>query len=219
MTEPTPSPYTGHTDAVPAAPAPAPVPVPVAAPAGPRLAVRHSRILLLTVAIGAAVAAIVTYIGSTGFPSAAPVEGLYAFGLVVDLVSIAVIVGVLTLIDHVQRGTSRAPGLPLDTRLSVFAIVAVVLSAIAVTCWAIGGGAEQLLNLLTATRGRYMYHTGGLVLAGIPWVLGMVFGTLGFRPGANRLTNILALVAVGLGGVLATVTTIASVVYGLGLSD
>jgi hypothetical protein len=216
MTEPTPSPYTGRSDAVPAAPAPA---APPAAPATPRLAVRHSRILMLTVAIGAAVAAIVTYIGSTGFPSAAPVEGLYAFGLIVDLVSIAIIVGVLTLIDHVQRGTSRAPGLPLDTRLSVFAIVAVVLSAIAVACWAIGGGAEQLLNLLTGTRGRYMYHTGGLVLAGIPWVLGLVFGTLGFRPGGNRLTNILALVAVGLGGVLAIVTTIASVVYGLGLSD
>jgi preprotein translocase subunit SecG len=64
-----------------------------------------------------------------------------------------------------------------------------------------------------------MYHTGGLFAAGIPWALGVIFGAWGFRPGANRVTNVLAIVALVLGLFLAVVTTIASVVYGLGYSD
>jgi hypothetical protein len=64
-----------------------------------------------------------------------------------------------------------------------------------------------------------MNHTGGLFLAGIPWALGMVFGAWGFRPGGDRVTGILALVAVVVGVLLAVPTTAAALVYGAGLSD
>jgi hypothetical protein len=64
-----------------------------------------------------------------------------------------------------------------------------------------------------------MYHTGGLFIAGIPWVLSLVFGALGFRPGGHRASNALALAAIAISGLLAVVALVAALVYGAGLSD
>lgn len=183
----------------------------------PLLVVRHSRALLIGVGALALLCAIVTFIGGVMF-GGGPVEEIYRFGMIVDLVAMALTLGIVTLVEYVQRRTTRPPGAPVNGRFSIFAIIAVAMSVIAFSSWCFGGF-EQFTYLLTGVRGRYMYHTGTLFLAGIPWVLGVVFGSIGFRPGANRVTNILALVAVGLGLFLAIVTTIASLVYGLGYSD
>lgn len=177
----------------------------------------HSRALLIGVAAVAAVCAILTFIGGVMF-AGGPAEEIYRLGMIVDLVVMFVVLAMFTIVETVQRQTSRRLDAPRNPSLSVFAIIAVVMSTLAVVAWSFGG-AEQFGFLLTGVRGRYMYHTGALFIAGIPWVLGVVFGAWGFRPKANTVTNVLAIVAVAAGLFLAVVTTIASVVYGLGYSD
>ena len=173
----------------------------------------HSRAVLISVAGLAALCAVLTFIGGLGFPGG-PIEGIYWIGLIVDLISVAIVVGALTAVEYTRRRTPGRLGVPINARLSVFAILALVMSAIAVAAWATGGGLEQLV-----LRDRYMYATGGLFFAGIPWALGAIFGAWGFRPGGNRVTNILAIIAIILWAMLAAFTTFAALIYGAGLSD
>ena len=181
-------------------------------------AIRHHRGLLIGVAAFAVLSAILTVIGGVMF-AGGPIEEIYRFGLVVDLIAMALVIGIFILVETVQRQSTRRIDAPVNPRFSIFAIVAIMLSAVAVSTWATTGGPEQLGYLLTGIRGRYMYHTGGLFIAGIPWTLGVVFGAWGFRPGASLVTNVAAIVAIAGGLFLAVVTTVASVVYGLGYSD
>lgn len=194
----------GYAPVVPGGAAPAPVDWSV---------VWHSRAVLISVAGLAALCAVLTFIGGLGFPGG-PIEGIYWIGLMFDLISVAIVVGALTAVEYTRRRTPGRLGLPVNARLSVFAIIALVMSALAVAAWAVGGGLEQLV-----LRDRYMYATGGLFFAGIPWALGGIFGAWGFRPGGNRVTNILAIIALAGWAMLAAFTTFAALIYGAGLSD
>jgi len=235
-------PYTGKTEkpaanptvktpAKPRKPAAAPVEAPPVQPPPPAHApvvpgppaafsvVWHSRVVLFGVIAAAAVSAILTAIGSANFPSAAPVEGLYAIGLIVDLVAVVLSVGAVTIVEFVRRGNADRALLPVNRRPSVFAIIAVALAAIALIAWAAGGGFEQFVYLAQGLRTRYMYATGSLFVAGIPWALAAIFGALGFRPRGNTATNVLAVIAIVIWVGLAALTVTAAIVYGLGLSD
>lgn len=186
----------------------------------PRPVTWHSRALLIGLAAFSLVAAVLMIVGGQGFPSNAPVEQIYCFLLTVDLFAAAIALAVLTVIEFVRRANPARRALPVNASPSVFAIVAISFSALALAAWVVGGGLEQAIDLAAGGRTRYMYHTGGIAVAGIPWVLGMVFGAWGFRPGGgHRVTNLLALVAVGIGVFLAVMGTIAALVYGAGLSD
>jgi hypothetical protein len=55
-------------------------------------------------------------------------------------------------------------------------------------------------------------------LLGIPWVLGIVFGTISLRSGGRR-TPVFATIAIALGILVAIGVVAFSVIYGLGLSD
>jgi len=206
-------PYTGHAS-VPEGVAPV-----VAGAVAPPTVVWHSRAVLIGTAALALVAGILTIIGSAHFPGAAPIEQLYCFGLLVDLAAVLVVLGALITVEFARRGVPGRLAVPVNTRISIFAIVAIGLSAIAASAWAGGGGLEQVGYLVSGIRPRYMYATGALFIAGIPWALGAIFGAWGFRPGGNRVTNVVALVAVGVWAILAVLTTIAALVYGAGLSD
>jgi hypothetical protein len=216
-----PAPYTGHASQPAQPDAALSGPPQPAHPTltAPRPAAWHSRALLLALTGVALVGLVLTWIGGQGFPYNAPVEQLYCFGLVVDLFATAIAAGILAIVEFTRRGNPDRASRPTDTRISVFAILAIALSALAAIAWAAGGGIEQLVLLLQGVRTRYMYATGSLFLAGIPWALGMVFGAWGFRPGGHRITNVLALVAVGLGVLLIIPTATAALVYGAGLSD
>jgi hypothetical protein len=179
----------------------------------------HSRIVLIAVAALALVAAVLTVAGGQGFPHNAPIEQLYCADLTVDLVATLIALGALTAVEFTRRARPDRRALEVNTRPSVFAIIALALSVFAVLVWAVGGGLIEMIDLLSGRRTRYMNHTGGLFLAGIPWALGMIFGAWGFRPGGHRVTNLLALVAVSVGLLLAAATTAAALVYGAGLSD
>lgn len=206
--------------AAPVAPAATPAVAPVVPGPPPVYAVAwHSRALLIGVAGAALVMLILTIVGSANFPGNAPVEQIQAFGMIVDLIAVVVVVGALLVVEFVRRGNAARATLPVNVRPSVFAIIAIVLSAIALVAFLTTGAGEQIGYLVQGIRGRYMYWTGGLFVAGIPWALGGIFGAWGFRPRANTATNILAAVAIGIWLLLAALTTTAAVIYGLGLSD
>lgn len=207
-------------DLVEAAPAPvAPVAPVVPGPSPGYTVVWHSRAVLIGVAGAALLAAILTAVGSANFPGAAPIEQLYAFGLIVDLIAVIVAVGALIIVEFVRRASPYRSAAPVSTRPSVFAIVAIVMAAIAFVGFATAGGGEQLAYLVQGIRGRYMYWTGALFVAGIPWALAAIFGAWGFRPRGHLVTNILAAVSVVVWLLLAALTTTAALIYGAGLSD
>lgn len=204
-------------------PKPAPEPVAMApvvpGAVAPPTVVWRSRAALIATGGLALLTGVLTVIGGLNFPSGAAIEGIYCFGLIVDLAAVAIAVGVITAVEFTRRGIPGRAEVPVNTRLSVFAIVAIALSAVAAFAWAGSGALEQLGYLVGGIRPRYMYATGGLFIGGVPWALGAIFGVLGFRPGGNRVTNVLALVALAIWAVLALITTVHAVVYGLDLSD
>ena len=185
----------------------------------PQVAIWHSRALLIGVGAFAALAGIGTAIGAVSFPNNAPVESVYAFGIVVDMIAVVVTLVILTIVEFRRRADPARQGVPINKRPSVFAIIAVGMAAVTVIAWVVGDGPAQVIDLAQGLRARFMYHTGGLFAAGIPWVLSLVFGAWGFRPKGHAVTNVLAIVAVVIGALLAVVAVVAALVYGAGLSD
>jgi hypothetical protein len=125
----------------------------------------------------------------------------------------------MLIVENRRRADPRLRDLPVNAAASVFAIIAILMAGLTLLAWVVGGGASQLVDLAQGFRGRYMYHTGGLVFAGIPWALSLIFGAWGFRPGSHKVTNGLAIASVAVGGVLAVIATAAALIYGAGLSD
>ncbi len=188
-------------------------------PRYPGVTTWHSRALLIGVGALAVLTVIGTAVGASGFPGAAPIEQLYAFGVIVDMVAVAIAIGILLVVEYRRRSDPNRLGLPVNQRPSIFAILALVMAVLTVVAWVVGTGPTQVIDLIQGLRARYMYHTGGLFAAGIPWALSLIFGAWGFRPRANPLTNALAIAAVAIGGLLAVEAIVASLVYGAGLSD
>jgi hypothetical protein len=186
---------------------------------GPPVQAWHSIPVLIGVGAIALLTAIATGVGGANFPINAPVEQIYASGLIVDMVAVAIVMTIFTVVEFRRRADPLRQGLPPDTRRSVQAIVAVILAGVTVVAWVYDGGVGQLINLAQGVRGRYMFHAGGIFIAGIPWVLSLIFGAWGFHPRGNRTTNVLALIAVGVGVVLAVIAAAAALIYGAGLSD
>jgi hypothetical protein len=179
----------------------------------------HSYAVLIGVGALALLTVIGTAVGASGFPGAAPIEQLYAFGVIVDMVAVVIAIAILIVVEYRRHADPNRLGLPVNQRPSVFAIIALVMAVLTVLAWVVGAGPAQVIDLLQGLRARYMYHTGGLFVAGIPWALSLIFGAWGFRPRANPLTNALAITAVAIGGLLAVEAVVASLVYGAGLSD
>lgn|GEM_PF-943232 len=173
-------------------------------------AATRSPVLLLAVAIVAAVGIVVNSVGLAGFPSNAPVEMLYALGINVDLLAIAIACGIGAALS--RRGYPLRSKTPLT-------VVAVVLAGVAFLAWAALGGIASVIELVPPSRGRYMSATGGLFLLGAPFVLATVFGAHGYRRRGERRNNVLAIVALGVAGLLAAYALFSSVIYGLGITD
>lgn len=164
--------------------------------------------LLVAAAASAAVAAIVNVAGLLGFPPNAPVEFVFAVGITLDLVAIAVALGVAAV------GARRAR---LVSARSIPAIVGSGLAVGALVLALLGGGLDGAVQLAAGT-GRYMDAAGGVFFGGVLWVLAAVFGATGYRRGGSP-TNVFALVALALPGLLVAWAVASSVLYGLGLTD
>lgn len=178
-------------------------------PAAPTGAPTRSPVLLWSVAVIAIVAMLANVTGLFQFPSNAPVEQVYAFGISVDLFAIAVICVIGALLAR--------RGYPLRPR-SIFPIVALVFTGVVTVFWAVAGGVWSIVQLATG-EGRYMNATGGLFFFGALWVLAVVFATHGYRRGGQPRNNLFSIVALAVVGVLVAYAVFSSIIYGLGLTD
>jgi hypothetical protein len=166
-------------------------------------------VLLVVVGALAMLALVVNTVGLVGFPANAPVEQIYALGINVDLLAIAVVSAIGAVLSR------RGYPLKAATR---FATVALVLAAVAVVVWIVAGGIGAIVGLALGS-GRYMYAAGGLFYGGALWVLATIFGSHAVRRGGRRDNNVVAFVALAVAGCLVLFAVVSSVIYGLGLTD
>lgn len=158
-------------------------------------------------------AAVANLVAATGFPSAAPLELLLMLLLSVDM-----FIGALALtVFAVLAGTRRSVPVRTD-RTSPMSLAAVTLAGVAFIAWVLFGLLPALVAIGTGETVRYITLVGVLVLFGIPWMLGIVFGTTALRSGGPR-TALFAGVALGLGILLVLAVVAATVLYALGLTQ
>lgn len=180
--------------------------VPIVLPAG---APTRSPVLLLAIGIAAVALMLANTVGLVGFPSNAPVEQIYALGINVDLLAIAIVSGIGAYVS--RRGYPLRAATPITT-------IAVALAAASAIVWVLAGGPSSIVGLALGS-GRYMYASGGLFFGGALWVLAVIFASHGYRRGGTRQNNVIAIVALGVAGALALYAIVSSVIYGLGLTD
>ena len=164
-------------------------------------------------AVFLAIAAVVNLFWGFRFPGNAPVEQIYMFGITVDLIAAAVVLGIFAILAAARRSVPVKP-----QSISPMSIAAIILSGLVFLIWLVSCLIPVLMTTANGSRYQYMAAVGAIFLLGIPWVLGMVFGTLSLRSG-GRLTPILGTVAIVLGVVLAVAAVTFAVIYGLGLSN
>lgn len=159
------------------------------------------------------IAAVVNQFWGFQFPGNAPVEQIYVFGITVDLFGAAVVLGIFAILAAARRSVPVKP-----QSISPMSIAAIILSGLVFLIWLVSCFIPVLVTTANGARYQYMAAVGAIFLLGIPWVLGMVFGTLSLRSG-GRLTPILGTVATVLGVALAVAAVTFAVIYGLGLSN
>lgn len=179
--------------------------VPIVLPAG---APTRSPVLLLAVAIAAVVGLLVNFVGLVGFPANAPAEQIYALGINIDLLAIAIVSGIGAFVS--RRGYPLRASTPITT-------IAVSFAAASVVIWVLAGGFSSIAGLAIGS-GRYMYASGGLFYGGALWVIAAIFASHGYRRGGTRQNNVIAIVALGIVGTVVLYAIVSSVIYGLDLT-
>lgn len=173
-------------------------------------------VVSLAMGVGATllIAALVNFAFGVQFPSNAPVESIYMFGITIDLV----VAGLILFIRAIRN--SRWPLVDdRPRRPTVLTIVAAVLSGIAFLAYLAFGGINFLIGVVDGERLRYMENVFGAFLAGGPWVLAFVFGVAGYRRSGGTANSVLSIGAIALALLVAVAVVASSIVYGLGLSD
>lgn len=194
---------------------PSPYAAPGAVPPGavPTAPVARTTTMVRPVAIAivaaAAVLAVVNGVYAGRFPPGAVVEPIWAFGISVDLVAVALAVLVRLLV------VARRPVVPARAGLSVWGPLAAGFAVIALAGWLLTGGAEYW----TQGMQRYLSASTGIFFFGIPWVLALVFGEIALRRGDTALNRALAIGALVVGTIIGVAGVAAAVIYGSGLSD
>jgi hypothetical protein len=190
---------------------------PIVLPAGtatggsvpPAGAATRSPGLLWAVAVVAVLLMLTNVAGLFQFPTNAPVEQIYAFGISVDLVAIAVVSVIGALLSR--------RGYPLRPK-TIIVIVALIFAGVVTVFWAVAGGVWSIIQLAQGS-GRYMDAVGGLFFFGALWVLAVIFASHGFRRGGDARNNLFAIVALCVVGSLVAFAVFSSVIYGMGLTN
>lgn len=214
--EPVPAPAAATAKA-PAAPAATNAAAPAATPApvAPLTTDAVSVWLAASIAALLLVSAVVNAVSGVNFPSNAPIEQIWDFGITVDLVAGVITLGVRFLVIF-RRPRAAAPGRSVP---GGFAIAGTILGALTVVGWLILGGGDFLGKLLgSGDYLRYYLDVNGTFFMGIPWILGIVFGVVAYRQGRGTANTVLSLVAIALGVLVLIPTLYSAVVYGLGMS-
>ena len=160
-----------------------------------------------------AIAAVVNQFWGFRFPGNAPVEQIFVIGITLDLLAMAVVLGIFAILAASRRSVPVKP-----QSVSPMAIAGIILSGVTMVFWLLGCLLPVLMSVASGETYQYMTAVGAIFFLGVPWVLGTIFGTLSLRSG-GRLTPILGTVAIGLGVILAVGAVTFSVIYGLGLSS
>ena len=171
----------------------------------------RSLALLGTTAALFAIGLILELWGGLNFPSNAPIEQIYCAGLVLDIAGGFAVATTGAIIAARHR-------FPLK-RSTVSTIVGIILVGAALTAWIALSGIGIVLRIPTGDRGRYMDDVLGLVVAGIPWIVGTMLCAYGYRRGGSRGNAIRGLVGTVVGLLLLGGTVASAVLYGLGLTD
>lgn len=188
-------------------------PAPATAPALPRTT---TTIIPLAFGVGAAllVAAVVNVVATFGFPGNAPVEQVYSGGITIDLLVAGIILVVRALVHRAR------PLAPVEaTRVGVLPIVALVLAVVVVVGALLLGGLQNVELAVSDERLRYMNASAGPFYLGAAWCLAFVFGVVGFRRGGGRANALVSIGALALAGVVLVFALVASIMYGLALTD
>ncbi|MDF1479496.1 hypothetical protein PYV02_10425 [Leifsonia sp. H3M29-4] len=162
--------------------------------------------LLIVLGIG-------NFVAATGFPYNAPVEMLFMFLLSLDMFIAAVVLIVFAVLAGARRSVPV-----LSERTSPLSIAGLVVSGVAFVAWVLFGLVPTLGSVGSGEDARYMTLVGVLVFFGVPWILGLVFGTISLRSGGPR-TWLFGCLAAGLGVLLAFAVLAATILYGLGLTE
>jgi len=176
-------------------------------PASPRHAIIRGGMAVLLV-----VAGVVNLVFGGRFPSGAPVESIVMFFLSLDMFIGAVVLGVFAVLANIRRSV---PVLP--ERTSPLSVVGFVLSAVALAAWLLVG---VPLAVGALSRGALLHYTdtvGIILIFGVPWMLGLIFGTIALRSGGRR-TPVFAGLAIAFGVALLLVVLASTIAYGLGLT-
>ena len=149
-------------------------------------------------------------LGSEGFPSNAPVEMAMNFGITLVLIG-----GAIALMIAAIRAAAPRVVRPVRSP-SVLGLIGTGLVAIALVAFVSTAG--NWIDVLNGIRGRYDGLSGGLFLAGFPWIVGTVFATIGLRtPGT--LSRIICGIGVGVGLLLTVPAVAAAALYAAGVTD
>ncbi|MET0303955.1 MAG: hypothetical protein ABW040_07870 [Microbacteriaceae bacterium] len=166
---------------------------------------------------------------TVGFTGASPVELIYSFGISLDLVAVAVILGATTVLRYRRRSLTTVPeatpvilrdGVPEPSPLSrlgqIPATIGALLSAVAITAWTLLSGIPMFAALAFDEPLRYMNAVAAAFFFGIPWVLGLVFSTIALRADAPPRQRLFAGIGLALGLLLAVPIITAAALYSAG---
>jgi hypothetical protein len=149
-------------------------------------------------------------LGLPGFPYNAPIESLMNFGITLVLVGAAIALMIAAI------RASRPRRVPFPRPVSILAIVGAALVLVAVLAFL--GTLPAWISVLAGERGRYDGLSGGLFLAGLPWMVGTVFATIATRsPGT--VSRAIAWAAVAAGVLLTVPVVAAAALYSAGITD
>lgn len=154
-------------------------------------------------------------IGTTGFPSNAPVEQLMAIGVAIDLAAAGIALGVRAA---VIAGRTRAPyaGPVGVSKLGVAGAVLAGLVLLAFVAFSLVSG---IVNAIDGSDQRYMAWSAGMFYLGVPWVLGLFFSAAAYRPGRGAVNSALSITAIVVLLAVAAGTVAAAIAYGAGLTE
>ncbi len=179
---------------------------------GPRPVVWHSPPVLLAALVASTLSIVLLIVAMVSFPqtdsAGAAVVG--AVFLIINLLAMAITTGVMLLVERSRRRIPARLAAPTSRRVSVIAILAVIFSVAITVAFLFFGGISELSRMSGGLRAQYLNLVLSHVIVGVPWVLGVVFGAWGYRPGGHRFTNVLALIALGLGVLMMVPVVIAT---------
>ncbi|WBU38108.1 hypothetical protein [Homoserinibacter sp. YIM 151385] len=163
---------------------------------------------------------------SVGFGRGSGWELLWSFGLTLDFLAIAVVLGIVTVVrvkrsrlpktaptgPVILRG-GRVEEAPTNPLVQMPAVIGALFTSATMVVWTLFSGIPILAAIALNETPKYLSNVGGVFFFGVLWVLGVVFSVIGFRIDAGRRHRIVSLVGLGLGVLIAAPVIAAAVLY------